>query len=1218
MSSLRVQIDGKWVNANADETILDVAKRLNIEIPHLCHDDQLEPYGSCFVCVVKVEGARTLQPSCATKVRDGMVITTKNEEIEKSRKMALELLLSNHFADCQGTCVQNCPTGVDVQGYIALAAMGKYKDAIKLIKETNPLPTVCGRVCTRPCELNCRRGILDESVAIDDIKRYAADYDLFSEDRYFPEIKTSRPEKVAIVGAGPAGLSAAYYLAVEGYKVDIFEAHAKAGGMLRYGIPQYRLPEDILDKEVEGITGLGVNINYNTRLGKDFTIDSLFSDGYKSVFLALGAQKSTHITIEGENLENVMAGIEFLEQVELGDMKALHGRVAVVGGGNTAIDAARTALRMGASEVKIVYRRTIKEMPANPEEIEAAQHEGIDIMFLNNPKRYIGKNGKVSGIECIKMELGEPDASGRRRPVPVEGSEFVMDVDYVIEAIGQKPDLSGLPVDGENGPVIKLTRWNTLDVDPVTMETNIPGVFAAGDVVLGPATAVEAIGGGKNAANAIHHYITGEWIRDIKPQFVSKRDNFRPLTAKDYLKFEKSERHSRPELEVSKRIHTFEEVELTFPEEDVLSEAARCLECGCKVFYDCKLQQAATEYQADQKAFIGEFQEYDKDTRHPFIEFDMNKCILCGKCVRICDEVVGLNALGFVNRGFVAKIAPSLEKPLQETSCISCGLCVDVCPTGAISDTYSTPKPGPWQEQKVTTVCDFCGIGCEMDANIKADTVVHITSPDDGKVNPFGNLCFTGRYGYRYAIGGEKISTPYIRKNGKLIPATWDEAVEKIAEAVKGDNAAVAVSPKLTLEEQFQIQKFSRTVLRSDNLGSFNDFYNFTAANYPLFTSSGTLKEIPVADAVMVVGDNLQRNFPVALFEVNKFAFYGGKVLVAGSNGDEHLARKNEFIDTGNKQEEFFKLLTLAALEAGTVNGKLKDEYISKVKSRCQEAESSFPAETVAAVNKLFAEKSKLFILWQPEQLEGEVLQAALHFKTVAEGTSVKFLTLMSAANVAGTVVSGAMAGLLPDNSADREKLSALWRSELPELNGVTPNKMKGADSWWIFGEDPIGTTDDASVGDMIKKAGFKLVADVIWTETAKEADVVLPLADFAEKDGLLINFEGRLQQMRKTVSSGAMNDFLKLFAEVARKKGYNFMAENSVEVRGDLVGAVNKLEGSMIKNAVSDEIFLTDFAALPPVTPPEDCSIERKFSHNANGLNVWLGKYAEVNEIKL
>ncbi|MCK5077398.1 MAG: FAD-dependent oxidoreductase, partial [Calditrichia bacterium] len=397
----------------------------------------------------------------------------------------------------------------------------------------------------------------------------------------------------------------------------------------------------VLDKEIEGITGLGVNIHTQKRLGENFTIDSLTKDGYKSVFLALGAQASTHIAIEGEDLDNVLSGIDFLAKVEKGTMTKLHGTVAVIGGGNTAIDAARTSLRMGADIVMIIYRRTIKEMPANQEEIVAAQHEGVDVKFLNNPNKYLGKDGKVSGVECIKMELGEPDDSGRRRPVPVKDSEFNVEVDYVIEAIGQKPDLSSVSTDENDPKALKLSRWKTLDVNEDTMETNIPGVFSAGDVVLGAATAVEAIGGGKKAANGIHHHITGQWIEDIKLPFVSKRDNFRELTPEDYIKEEKLPRHSRPEIEVKERITNFEEVELAFPEKDVLNEAVRCLECGCKVFFDCKLQQVATEYQADQKAFTGEFEEYEKDTRHPFIEFDMNKCILCSKCIRVCEEVVG-------------------------------------------------------------------------------------------------------------------------------------------------------------------------------------------------------------------------------------------------------------------------------------------------------------------------------------------------------------------------------------------------------------------------------------------------------------------------------------------------------------------------------------------------------------------------------------------------
>ncbi|MFZ0391951.1 MAG: 2Fe-2S iron-sulfur cluster-binding protein, partial [Calditrichia bacterium] len=260
MSKIQVFIDGKPVIAESGQTILQVCREQNIEIPTLCYDDQLEPFTSCFLCVVQVEGARTFVPSCGTKIAQGMNITTSNESIVEARKMVLELILSNHYADCLGPCKISCPAGVDVQGYLALAAMGRYRDAIELIKRNNPLPTVCGRVCTRPCELNCRRNLIDEPAAIDHVKRYIADLDMASDDRYFPQVKPDTGLNVAIVGSGPAGLSCAYYLRQEGHTVDIFDAKPKAGGMLRWGIPQYRLPEAVLNQEIAGVTKLGVDI----------------------------------------------------------------------------------------------------------------------------------------------------------------------------------------------------------------------------------------------------------------------------------------------------------------------------------------------------------------------------------------------------------------------------------------------------------------------------------------------------------------------------------------------------------------------------------------------------------------------------------------------------------------------------------------------------------------------------------------------------------------------------------------------------------------------------------------------------------------------------------------------------------------------------------------------------------------------------------------------
>src|SRR5664280_2981069 len=325
-------------------------------------------------------------------------------------------------------CKANCPTHISVQGYVALIAAGKYKEALKLIKQDNPFPIVCGRVCNHPCETACMRGKVDDPIDIMHLKQFVADLDLKDETRYLPEKKESKGKKVAVVGAGPAGLTAAYYLAIEGYDVEVFEALPVAGGWMAVGIPEYRLPKNVLNAEIKVIEDLGVKIKLNTRIGKDITIDELKRD-HDAVFIGVGSHVSSKLDIQGEDLEGVIHGIDYLKRIKLGEKDYLGDSVAVVGGGNVAMDAVRTAVRTGSKEVFILYRRTRAEMPAAPEEIEEAIEEGVEMKFLVAPKRVVGKDGRVTGVECTRMELGEPDASGRRRPMEIKGSEFIVECD---------------------------------------------------------------------------------------------------------------------------------------------------------------------------------------------------------------------------------------------------------------------------------------------------------------------------------------------------------------------------------------------------------------------------------------------------------------------------------------------------------------------------------------------------------------------------------------------------------------------------------------------------------------------------------------------------------------------------------------------------------------------------------------------------------------------
>ncbi|MBU0734578.1 MAG: FAD-dependent oxidoreductase [Proteobacteria bacterium] len=487
---------------------------------------------------------------------------------------------STFAIDRRGTapCKAACPAHISVQGYVALIAQGRFAEALRLIKEENPLPAICGRVCHHPCESVCTRGQVDEPVAIDFIKRFVADLDLNSETRYLPQIKEQRDQKVAIIGAGPAGLSCAYYLAKEGYPVTIYEKLPVAGGMLSVGIPEYRLPREIIKAEIQIIRDMGVDIRTGVDIGKDITIKDLREEGYKAIFLGIGAHECKGLNIEGEDLEGVYPGVGFLREVNLGGEVSLGDRIAVVGGGNVAMDAVRTARRLGVREPFIIYRRSFEEMPANEEEIEECKEEGIPIHPLTNPTRIIGQNGKVKAIECLKMALGEPDESGRRRPIPIKGSEFIIEVDGVIPAIGQESDWACL------GPecACTLSGWGTVNTDPVTLQTDDPDIFAGGDAVTGPRTVIEAIEAGKQAAISMDRFIRGVDLRE------GRQREWEPVEDVSTEGYAHLPRTRMPRLDPGKRLNNFREVQLGFSQDQAVAEARRCISCGiCSECYTC-------------------------------------------------------------------------------------------------------------------------------------------------------------------------------------------------------------------------------------------------------------------------------------------------------------------------------------------------------------------------------------------------------------------------------------------------------------------------------------------------------------------------------------------------------------------------------------------------------------------------------------------------------
>lgn len=471
-------------------------------------------------------------------------------------------------------CKAACPAHISIPGFVGAIVEGRYDEGLKLIKQEMPFPAVCGRVCPHPCEAKCNRGRVDAPVAIEFLKRFLADGDIARQASYIPPKKGAKPQRIAVIGAGPAGLTSAYYLAIEGYSVTVFEKHPVAGGMMAVGIPEFRLPKDVLRAEIDIIEKLGVTIRLGVEIGKDVTFQEL-QDRYEAVFVAIGCHQALRLGIPGEEgVAQVIDGLTFLRQLNLGNLSSYKGRLVVIGGGNTAVDCARAARRLGLRDVAILYRRTREEMPASSWEVDDTIEEGIDIQFLTAPVKILSENRELRGLECIRMKMGEPDDSGRRRPVPVEGSEFVIAADFVVTAIGQVADLNTLPYDLQT----TLSREGLIAADPITGGTHIAGVFSGGDVISGPRTVVEAVASGKRAARSIDRYLRGEKIQaglekawkgvEFLPEGVGQK-----------------EREPVQRLPLTRRTRTLDEIDLGFDPEGAEREADRCLRrCGMQRF----------------------------------------------------------------------------------------------------------------------------------------------------------------------------------------------------------------------------------------------------------------------------------------------------------------------------------------------------------------------------------------------------------------------------------------------------------------------------------------------------------------------------------------------------------------------------------------------------------------------------------------------------------
>jgi glutamate synthase (NADPH/NADH) small chain len=656
MNPLSLTINQQPVTAAPGTTILEAATAAGIDIPTLCFHRSLEQTGSCWMCIVEIKGKNRFVPACDTLASEGMVIETDNPEISAMRRQNLERIIEEHGGDCMGPCELTCPAGCNIPDFIAAIARHDEREAITIIKQTIPLPAILGRICPAPCEDECRRHGIDNPISICALKRYAADREREQTNRFIPEIAPKTGKSAAIIGSGPAGLAAAWFLLSKGHAVTILESGAKAGGMLRYGIPRFRLPESVLDSDIAPLFDMGLEFRFNTTFGKEVTLETL-QQQFDAVFLAVGAQKASKMNIAGEDEAGVISGIDFLHKAATGELPHTGERVVVTGGGNTAIDAARTALRLGASTVTILYRRSKEDMPIHASEIEDALTEGITLVEHVAPTAIRALNGGLE-ITAITMQPGEPDKSGRRKPVPVEGSEFTIITDTIISAIGQQIERSAAydtaTGTGKNGELL---------VNADTLQSEIPWVFAGGDCVTGSDTAIRAVEQGKLAAHSINLFLSGKSVSAPKASFNSSHGARDEAPAAFYAKAAPAPRVPLPVLPLESRTESFSEVVTGYTTELARAEALRCLQCRCNTINDCRLRELASRYLPLQDARKHDHQGFYR-AENAYISMEREKCVDCGICVRMLEELDG-----------------AIDIPVMAES----------CPTGALSLTSTAP-----------------------------------------------------------------------------------------------------------------------------------------------------------------------------------------------------------------------------------------------------------------------------------------------------------------------------------------------------------------------------------------------------------------------------------------------------------------------------------------------------------------------------------------------
>ncbi|HAS6261826.1 TPA: formate dehydrogenase subunit alpha [Vibrio vulnificus] len=1225
---IQIVIDGKYRIVEAGQTVLQAAKVCGVEIPSLCGMNRSGEKIPCDLCVVEVESGGTRR-ACELEVYNGLTVNTQSEALSAHRKQALNRIMSDHYADCEAPCKTACPAGVDIQSYLYHIAQNDHQKAIEVIKRTLPMPLSIGRVCPAFCESECRRSLVDDAIAIRQLKRHAADADLAAQEAYTPEKKADKNKRIAIVGSGPGGLTAGYYLTNEGYQVDVFEAMPQAGGWLRYGIPEYRLPKSILDKEIELMCRNGMAIHTDKKLGRDISLSQLSQD-YDAVCLAVGASKAVAMDYPGSDLDGCYLGVDYLKDFVTEQRFTTGKKVAVIGGGNTAIDCARTAVRTGA-DTTLIYRRTRDEMPAEDYEIEEAEHEGVKFHFLTNPAQNIAdENGRVCSVKLEKMALGAPDASGRRRP-EATGEYFTEAFDTVIAAVSQQADLSFMQGEALTLP---LTRWNTADANPQTMHSGTGNIFSIGDFRRGPATAVEAVADGRIAAQAIDRFFDGDMENiPLKPFNSRKEQKLKQVDPLHFSHLQKVARTIMPELTSQQREQSFEEVELGFDNAEAMAEAARCLECGCQVNTSCDLRDYATEYGAEQHFHYSvNIKSHDEwqalrqnDPRHKypidhsseFIVFDANRCISCGQCIQACREQSVQGVLSFMNLEKGRPVVRPECRPnfggqgvrMGDSRCVQCGACVQACPVGAMTDARDRSQGRETPLKKVDTICTYCGVGCKLTMHVdEAANRIRYVEGAHSPVNE-GMLCVKGRYGFDFVASEERLTTPLIRKDGWLQPASWQEAIRLIADkfsTIKQDFGGRALagfsSAKTTNEDNYAFQKFMRRELGTNNVDHCARLcHASTVTGLEASLGSGAMtNDIPSikhSDVIFIIGSDTSAAHPVIASHIKQAVRHHGARLIVADPKRIGMADHAELYLAHRPGTDV--MLINGVMQQIIKNGWYDMEYIEErvdgFDTMLQEVMSpAYALDKVELVTGVKADD-----IFAMARMIGTAKRTAVYYsmgitqhttghdnvRSIAnlqllcgnigiEGGGIN--PLRGQSNVQGACDMGALPNNYPGyqkvyNPLVREKFVIEW--DAPNLSaepGLTLTEIidgacrRDVRALYVMGENPVlSDPNQAHVIEGLEALDFLVVQDIFLTETAQYADVVLPSCSFAEKSGHFTNTERRVQRIYPAVNPpGEAKEDWRIIQEIANAMGSDWHYRSVADITNEITRVTPQYAG--------------------------------------------------------